>query len=287
MTLIAIASGKGGTGKTTVAVNLASILNAQVELFDCDVEAPNDHLFLDTQYTKTTPVNLLVPAVNRTACINCGACSAICAFGAIAVLPNGPLVAAELCHGCGGCSAVCPTQAITEVPTSIGNISKGHAGALRIVKGELSIGQTLSPLVIEAVKQNRTKSAITILDAPAGTACPFVATIRNCDYVILVTEPTPFGFHDLKIAVETLQVLKLRGGIVINRSDSHDSQIESYANDSKLPILGRIPNDRSIAEAYSRGELIVDAIPSLRSCFEGIITTLYYELKQPCPRFHE
>ena len=216
-----MASGKGGTGKTTVATNLATTLarrGESVAYVDCDVEAPNGHLFLKPALTRETAVYRLVPRVDPARCLHCGACAEMCRFNAIICLADRTLVYDELCHSCGGCALVCPAGAITEEPHPVGVIKTGAAGAVQFVSGTLNVGEASSPPVIRAAKQAAPSADWTILDAPPGTACPMIETVRDCDYVLLVTEPTPFGLHDLRLALDVAQTLNRSCGVVVNRA---------------------------------------------------------------------
>ncbi len=274
---IAIASGKGGTGKTTVATNLATVASQngrKVAYLDCDVEEPNGHIFLKPEITDRKPVGNLVPQVDAEKCTLCGECGEICQYSAIVRVGKKVLVYPELCHGCGGCSLVCPTDAITEVSREIGVLETGRAGAIRFAQGLLKIGEAMSPPVIRAVKSTGFQADLTIVDAPPGTSCPVIESVRRADFVILVTEPTPFGFHDLKLAVEMVRVLKLPFGVVINRADIGEREVYSYCAKQRIPILQEIPDDRKLAEAYSRGVMACDALPEYRAMFAGLLETV-------------
>jgi MinD superfamily P-loop ATPase len=277
---IAIASGKGGTGKTTVAVNLARILSRRelVQYVDCDVEEPNGHLFLHPTLTYSAPVTIPVPEVNAERCTRCGACSRLCQYHAIAVLPTFTMVFPELCHGCGGCMRVCPEEAITEVGRPIGVVERGMAGAVGFVHGRLNVGEAMSPPLIRAVQTYAGLHATVILDAPPGTSCPVIAAIRPCDVVVLVTEPTAFGLHDLTLAVEMVRALSRPMGVVINRADMGDDRVERYCAREGIPIWGRIPHDRLIAEAYSRGDMAVDVLPETAVYFDIIAQAIQAEV---------
>jgi len=277
---IAIASGKGGTGKTTVAVNLARLLSrhAPVQYVDCDVEEPNGHLFLHPVITQSVPVTIPVPAVDDKRCTRCGACSRLCQYHAIAALPTRTLVFPELCHGCGGCARVCPEKAITEVGRPIGVVERGMAGAVAFVHGRLNVGEAMSPPLIRAVQTYADPRAAVILDAPPGTSCPVIAAIRPCDAVVLVTEPTAFGLHDLTLAVEMVRALNRPMGVVINRADMGDARVERYCAREGVPIWGCIPHDRRIAEAYARGEMAVDALPDTIPVFDQVIAAIKSEV---------
>jgi len=271
---VAIASGKGGTGKTTVAVNLAMVAadrGQSVQLLDCDVEEPNVHIFLKPSIGEQRRVSVPVPEVDESKCTACGECGGICQFSAIVALGSKPLVFPELCHGCGGCSLVCPEEAISEVPREAGTVEIGRAGWVEFAGGRLRVGEAMSPPVIRAVRKSVRKEGLAIIDAPPGTSCPVIASIRNCDYVVLVTEPTPFGMNDLVLAVETVRKLEQRFGVVVNRSDVGDDRVLHYCAQEKIPVLAQIPDDRRIAEAYSRGESIVKAVPEYVDTFVDLL----------------
>lgn len=265
--IISVASGKGGTGKTTVATNLASALESHVQLLDCDVEQPNAHLFIQPEYHLTRTVTTPVPQIDREKCNFCGKCADICQFKAIAVIPNGVLLFEELCHGCGGCQYICPQKAITETGRPLGTLRKGRKNGLELVFGELRIGEAMAPPLIREVRRSGNPNGLTIVDAPPGTSCPVITAIRHTDFVLLVTEPTPFGLHDLKLAVEAVHYLNIPCGLVINRSDCGDDQVHTYAGEKGLPILLEIPFDRRIAEAYSNGIMFSENQPEWRNRF--------------------
>jgi MinD superfamily P-loop ATPase len=271
--IITIASGKGGTGKTTLATNLAQAACQPVALLDCDVEEPNTHIFLNPDVTSREPVYKQIPQIDAEKCTYCGQCSAFCAYNALATLPSEVLVFSELCHGCGGCMRVCPEGAITEVGHEVGVVECGMAGDITCISGRLHVGEAMAGPVIRAVKQSPSVSQppkqhdLVIIDAPPGTSCSVVSTLLNSDYCLLVTEPTPFGLHDLSLAVDVARELKIPHGVVINRADCGDGSVEAYCQDEHIPILMQIPNDRKIAEAYSRGQMVVDALPQYREQF--------------------
>ncbi len=268
--IIAVASGKGGTGKTTVSVNLARV-RGDMTLLDCDVEEPNVHLFVRGEpQGEPETVSLLVPEVDESRCDGCAACSRFCAFKALAVLDKRVLVFTELCHGCGGCARVCPQGAIREVPKRVGVVETMRAAGVTVVQGRLDVGVAMAPPLIRAVKARIPKSGDAILDAPPGTACPVVATLRETDFVVLVTEPTPFGLNDLKLAVAVVRELDLPFGLVVNRADRSDDRVAVYCREAGIPVLAEIPDDRRVAEAYSRGELMVDALPEYRPLFQQL-----------------
>jgi MinD superfamily P-loop ATPase len=275
---IAIASGKGGTGKTIVATNLAATLAAQdhrVVYADCDVEAPDGHIFLKPEISGRETVTIPVPEVDEAKCTPCGRCGEFCQYSAIVCLGNAVLTFPDLCHGCGGCSLVCPEGAIREVPRPIGEVEWGAAGAVQFVQGRLRIGQAMSPPLIRAVKKHLPQTGIAILDAPPGTSCPVVETIRDTDLVLLVAEPTPFGLHDLRLAVETVRQTHLPHAVVINRAGSGEGDVRRYCDRAGIPILLEIPEDRRIAETYSRGELAIRAVPA----YAGMMRALFGKLR--------
>jgi MinD superfamily P-loop ATPase len=265
--IISIASGKGGTGKTTVATNLAVSLGSAVQLLDCDVEEPNAHLFMHPVFDLTETVTTPVPEVDMDKCTLCGKCGDICQFKAIVVVGETVLPFEELCHSCGGCMAVCPEDAITEKGRELGIIQKGHRNGIEFIHGKLRVGEAMSPPLINKVLSYTDPTRLTIVDAPPGTSCPVIESMKNADFVLLVTEPTPFGLHDLKLAVGAVNILDIPCGLVINRSDLGDEKVKEYADHENLPILMEIPFDRQIAETYSRGELIVEAMPEWREKF--------------------
>ncbi len=279
---IAIASGKGGTGKTTVATNLAQVASRNgrsVAYLDCDVEEPNGHIFLKPDISQSRPVGSLVPEVDEAACINCGKCGEICQYSAIVCVGKKVLVYPELCHSCGGCELVCPVDAITEVFRTTGKLETGQAGAIRFAHGLLNVGEVMSPPLIKAVKASAPEADVTIIDSPPGTSCPVIESVRGCDFVVLVTEPTPFGLNDLKLALEMTRAMKLPFGVVVNRADVGDRETSSYCRENDIEILARIPDDRKIAEAYSRGELACDAVPKHESIFTRLLSNIGSKVK--------
>ena len=274
-TIIAIASGKGGTGKTTVAVNMAAVLSRasiSVRLMDCDVEEPNAHIFLRPIMTSRESAFVSVPVVDEEKCDGCGRCGEACRFSAIVALGAKAITFPALCHSCGGCIMACPKKAITESSREIGLIEKGTSQGIEFIHGYLKIGEAMSPPLIRAVKKQAACDGVTIIDAPPGTSCPVIQAIRGSDYVILVTEPTPFGLHDLNLAVETVRQLGIPCGVVVNRVGIGDARTHDYCNLRDIRIIGEIPDDRRAAEAYSRGELLIDALPHLKEKFWGIFS---------------
>ena len=265
--IISIASGKGGTGKTTVATNLAMSFESDVQLLDCDVEEPNSHLFIQPSIEGVRTITTPVPEVDKEKCTLCGKCADICQFKAIVVIADTVLTFPEMCHSCGGCVEVCPEKAITETERELGVIESGHRDALEFVHGKLRIGEAMAPPLIKKVREYTRENMLTIIDAPPGTSCPVIASMKNADFILLVTEPTPFGLNDLKLAVGAVRILGIPCGLVINRSDTGDDQVRQYVEEEKLPVLMEIPFDRRIAEAYSRGEMIVEIYPEWKERF--------------------
>jgi len=281
---IAVASGKGGTGKTTVATNLAYVASAagqRVAYLDCDVEEPNGSIFLKPVIEEERTVGKTTPHVDAARCTQCGECGEICQYSAIVCVGDSPLVFPELCHACGGCSLVCPADAIHEIPRPIGRLRIGASGPIRFVDGILNVGEHMSPPAIHAVKQAAPPADFLILDSPPGTSCPVVEAVRGCDLVVLVTEPTPFGLNDLKLAVEMVRALKLPLAVVINRADLANGEVLQYCERSRIPVLGEIPDDRTVAETYSRGELACDVVPGYRERCEQLLNSILAPADKP------
>ena len=338
--IIAIASGKGGTGKTTVSVNMALSLGNMrgvsphalhdtqpdirpVRLIDCDVEEPNSNLFLNLTLEKTEDVSIPVPVIDETKCIHCGKCSELCQYNALAVLPDNVMVFEQLCHGCGLCLVACPQGAISEKNRIVGVIEKGivkkdragnneileipntglENGAVKLENGSikndignevesyvdieffrglLTIGEAMSTPIIKRLKEKAEegdKKNAVILDVPPGTACPVIEAISGVDYCLLVTEPTPFGLYDLKIAVELCRELDIRFGVIINRDGAGNMETENFCNNEKIPIILKIPYDKKIAELYSEGIPFVNEMPEWREKFRGVFEEIVEQVK--------
>ncbi len=264
---ICVASGKGGTGKTTVAVNLARVIGRDVALLDCDVEEPNVNLFLKGTLVKKEKATVPVPQVEEDKCDGCRKCSEFCEYKAIAVIEKVPLLFYELCHSCGGCIRVCPQDAIREIPREIGSIEVYQAHNITLIQGKINVGVATSPPLIRKVKNAANSHSLWILDAPPGTSCPAVTTLKDTDFAILVTEPTPFGLNDLVLAVEVTKELGIPAGVVINRSDIGDDRIHKYCREEGLPILMELEHSIEIARLYSEGRLLVEGNISLKERF--------------------
>lgn len=277
-----MASGKGGTGKTTVATCLAlSLAENHGEtgtsipplLLDCDVEAPNAHLLMEPAFHIRRDVYLPIPEVNDEACTRCGLCAEVCQFQAIAVLGREVLVFKELCHGCGSCTGLCPEEAIVEVPTAIGVMQRGVAkSGVDFGRGVLNVGEPMAGPVIRELKRWATPEdgQAVIMDVPPGTSCPVVDSIRGEDFLILVTEPTPFGLHDLQLAAQLAHTIGLPAGVVVNRDGVGDQQVDAYCEEQGLPILLRIPYGRDIAEGIARGRDLLEIRPGFGGLFRSM-----------------
>ena len=290
--IISVASGKGGTGKTTIAVNLALVLakdqGKNVKFLDCDVEEPNAHLFFKPVITSSESVEIPVPKIDDKKCNYCGKCAEVCVFNAIAVTKNKVLVFPGLCHGCGACTLFCPEKAITEHGKEVGILEEGTAGSINFTHGRLNIGEPMAPPIIRKIKKKAKKDGIkgennditshhiTLIDAPPGTSCPVIESIKDSDFTILVTEPTPFGLHDLILAVEVLRKLKIPHGVVLNKCDIGDHKVEKYCKKNNIPILLSIPLDKEIAVAYSKGIPIV----KINSSYEQKFNQLFQKIIQ-------
>ncbi|MBU0744356.1 MAG: ATP-binding protein [Gammaproteobacteria bacterium] len=272
--IIAIASCKGGTGKTTLAVSLALSIGKNIQLIDSDVEEPNDHIFIKPQINKKENVLIKVPKVDLNKCTFCGKCSSVCAFNAIAVTPCSVNIFPELCHSCGACEYFCPTKAISEVDQVIGVIEIGAKEEIDFIQGKLDVGQAMPTPIVKALKKYIDQSKHTIIDAPPGSSCAMVNSVNDADYCILVTEPTPFGLNDLIIAIEVLRKLKIPFGVVINRSDIGDNKVEEYCQNQEIEILMMIPFSRRIAEGYSRGEPLIESFLEYREKFKNLFMML-------------
>ncbi len=274
---IAIASGKGGTGKTTIAVALASyaaITTEKVDLYDCDVEEPNVNLFLKANIEISKDAAVQIPVVNLDECNSCGKCEKICQFNAIVLFNNKPLVFPDLCHSCGGCELVCPTAAITETDKIIGKVDDAVKGNINFTGGTLLVSEPMSPPLIKEVKKFATGSHLHFYDSPPGTSCPAVTTLVDCDYVVVVTEPTPFGLNDMQLLLEFLQQIKIPFGIVINRSGIGNNDVLDFCKENNHQILAEIPHDIEIARAYANGVFIDQFIQKYDDELQNILQNI-------------
>jgi MinD superfamily P-loop ATPase len=279
---IAIASGKGGTGKTTIATNLAYFLtnNGKSVIYaDCDVEEPNGHLFLKPHWIHLLNVSVKNPKIIESKCDYCGECSDICRFNALATLSNKALVFPSLCHSCGGCYNICPQKAITEIDRTIGVVKVGVGKHIITYEGRLNIGEAISPPIIKYIKRVLGVASFKIIDCPPGTSCPVIEAVSDSDYVILVTEPTLFGLNDMKLAVGMVRELNLPFGVVVNRCGIGDDRIHAFCNSQGIDILLEIPNDRKIAEVCSEGKLIIDTLPEYSVYFDTLINEIIRPLR--------
>jgi MinD superfamily P-loop ATPase len=271
---IAIASGKGGTGKTTIATNLAFTLfkhGREVQLLDCDVEEPNCHIFVKPKIERSEKITVPVPKVDHEKCTGCGICDEVCQYSAIVCMKGKVLVFPEMCHGCGGCMLFCPENAITEEGREVGLVEIGRAKGFHFAQGKLRVGEVMAPPIIKAVKEAVKLTDIMIIDAPPGTSCPVIESVKDADFVILVTEPTPFGLNDLKLTVDMVRALELPFAVAINRCDVGDDAIIQYCIAEEIEIILELPNDRRIAEMYSRGVIVCECLGEYAEIFSNFI----------------
>ena len=267
--IISIASGKGGTGKTLIATSLAVALKdrEKIQFLDCDVEEPDAHIFLKPEITAGEDVLIPVPEVDKERCNYCGRCAEICAYNAIAVLENHILIFQELCHGCGACGYLCPKEAISEKGRTAGNIEWGYSDSISFTHGRLAIGEAMAPPIIRKVKERIDSDCIAIIDAPPGTSCPVVESVKGSDFCLLVTEPTPFGLNDLSLAVETVGELDIPCGVIINRDCGDNEEITGFCENKGIPVMLTIPLDREIAYLYSKGITLTVGVPEWKPTF--------------------
>ncbi|NMB61158.1 MAG: 4Fe-4S binding protein [Chloroflexi bacterium] len=276
---ITVASGKGGTGKTTIATSFAVYLASTTPAFpplflDCDVEAPNAHLYLQPRFTQEQNISIPIPDVNSESCTACGKCVQVCEYNALALLGKTVHVFPQLCHGCGSCVATCPVGALSETPNTIGILEAGLARLqIDFARGVLNIGEPMAVPVIRQLKKWIQPHAdqTVIVDASPGTSCPVVEALRGSDFFLLVTEPTPFGLHDLKLAAQLSRELNIPAGVIINRDGIGDADVDNFCNNERLPILMRVPFDRTIAEGTARGQTLIDIYPEYNSQFQQLL----------------
>ncbi len=283
---IAVVSGKGGTGKTTVATNLAFVAaerGLSVAYLDCDVEEPNGHIFLRPTLHETRTVTRLTVRVDEQRCNLCERCEEVCQYSAIVRMGGRVVTYPQLCQGCGGCLLFCPRKAISEVPIEVGELASGEAGAIRFVHGTLKIGEPKSTGLIRAVKEAGGDRDVMILDAPPGAACPVVETLRGADLALLVAEPTPFGLHDFRLVLETVRNMGIPPAVVINRSDLGDDQLRHLCEDRGVSILAEIPEDRVLAESNARGLLAAEVFGKYVTIFEGIFDQVWSSRRSGAP----
>jgi MinD superfamily P-loop ATPase len=275
--ILSIASGKGGTGKTTVATNLALSLG-HVQFLDCDVEEPNANIFFDAKIMNTEKVCISVPEIDKERCTFCGECSAFCRFNALAVVKSKVLVFPELCHGCGGCELVCPMDAVNWRKRVVGSIEHGVTDGIDFYHGLLNVGEIQAIPVLKTLKRKINTGNNVIIDAPPGTSCPVIESVHGSDYCILVTESTPFGFYDLKLAVEVIKYLSIPFGVIINREGIGDNKVEAYCHKEKIPVLMKIPHSEKIAHLYSKGLPFVTQIPKWKERFMQLFNRIEAEV---------
>ena len=286
---VAVASGKGGTGKTSVALALAQWLathraeggGGEVTLVDADVEEPNVHIFLGAALQETRPVLLPIPEGVPELCNGCGKCLEVCQFNALAVVQGKVMVFPELCHSCGACVRVCPTTALREVERRVGSLQEGDEGKLHVVEGRLEVGSSAAPEVIRRAKQRADEmGGDQVIDSPPGTACAMVAAVRGADFVVLVTEPTPFGLHDLKLAVKSVRYLGLPHGVLVNRDGIGDERVEHWCAAERISLLGKIPQERAIAEGHARGVPLLECSEAAKKVIDRVGRMIFDEEEQ-------
>lgn len=282
---IAIASGKGGTGKTTLSTNLAAYIaeSQKVVLSDLDVEEPNSGLFIKGALIKEENKFTMKPEWKEDKCTLCGLCQEVCNYNAIVKLGNEIVVFPELCHSCYACSELCPTNALPMVPQKMGVLKHFEKNGISFIESRLDIGQEQAvPLIaqtLEFVDENFLDTSIKLYDSPPGTSCPVIEATKDADFIILITEPTPFGFNDLKLAIETMKKLEKKFAVVINRFGIGNDDVVEYCEKENIPLIAKIPNDRKVAELYSRGELIYDKIPEVKQELKKITDYILNILK--------
>jgi MinD superfamily P-loop ATPase len=269
---IAIASGKGGTGKTTVSSSLVSVWESPVIAMDLDVEEPNLHLFLKPTITGKRTANMEIPKVDDTLCSKCGKCGELCQFKAISLMGEILMIFPEMCHGCGGCIAICPEGALTTEFRELGEVTWGQSGDAEFLMGRLRVGEAMSPPLMRTVKEKLKEmldasSKDVIIDAPPGVSCPAMNAVMDSDVILLVTEPTPFGFYDMKLAHEAFLPMGKPMGVVVNRAGLGNADVYDYCAEKKLEIMAEIPYDRQIAETYAKGSIISESSDEMKQIF--------------------
>ncbi|MCB9480756.1 MAG: ATP-binding protein [Desulfobacteraceae bacterium] len=275
---ICVASGKGGTGKTTVATSLAASYGEKIQLADCDVEAPNASIFFDVSEAEKEDIFLFIPQIDQSKCTGCKECERVCRYNALAVVLNKVMIFPTLCHSCKGCLYICPEKAVSQGKKMLGSIySKQINDKIKIISGDLKTGEMASPMLIDKVQKKLDPDIHSIIDSPPGTSCPAIAAMKGCDYVILVTEPTPFGLSDLKLAVETSRLLEKPCGIIINKHMEEIKIIHEYAKEAQVPVLMEIPYSRDLAVDYSKGNLVVSNRSGLMKQFKNTLDSIISE----------
>jgi MinD superfamily P-loop ATPase len=274
---IAVASGKGGTGKTTVATNLALSIS-KCQFIDCDVEEPNANIFLKTKIDNSEDISVSYPDINKKKCDYCGKCSDFCTYNALAVVPSNVLVFPELCHSCGGCELVCPKDAVNWYDRVIGKVEHGQAKEIDFYQGLLNVGEMQAIPVIKALKKKVDRNKNVIIDIPPGTSCPVIESLDGSDYCILVTEPTPFGLHDLKLAIEVVKHLNIPFGVIINHDGIGDQKVEDYCQSENISILLKIPEKKMITHLYSKGIALVNKSYEWHEMFGLVFNRLQEEV---------
>lgn len=273
--IVAVASGKGGTGKTTVTASLAAVWDRPLAAVDLDVEEPNLHLFLRPELGAPEDVPMEIPVVDEERCTRCRACVDLCQFRAITLLGEHLLVFPEMCHGCGGCFLVCPEKALSPGARILGVLEQGVAGPARFLMGRLRVGEAMSPPLMRAVKARleamlAEQPADAVIDAPPGVSCPAVNAVMDSDVILLVTEPTPFGLHDFRLAHQAFAPMGKPLGVVVNRAGIGDDSVQAYCREQGLPLLAEIPYSRAVAEAYARGRVVATLGPEHAAVFAGL-----------------
>ena len=277
--IISVASGKGGTGKTTVATNLALSIG-KAQFIDCDVEEPNANIFLKAKIKEHEDVSVSIPEMDKEKCDYCGKCSEFCVYNALAVVPSDVLVFPELCHSCGGCELVCPKDAVSWNERIIGRLEHGQVEDIDFYHGLLNVGEMQAVPVIKALKRKVDKSKNVIIDVSPGTSCPVIESISGSDYCILVTEPTPFGLHDLKLAIEVTRHLNIPFGVIINRDGIGDKKVELYCKNENIPVLLKIPERKKIAHLYSKGIALVNESYEWHEMFGLVFNQIREEVRK-------
>ena len=266
---IAVLSGKGGTGKTTVSTNLAFI--SKLPLFDTDIEEPNSHIFLKNNILEEKSVYMNYPKVNMEKCNLCGECGDFCKFNAVIPAKNTVLIFEESCHDCGGCGVICKQKAISWEKREIGKIFTGKTYFnSSTVYGKLNIGEMSGVKIIKEMYKNAEIEDF-LIDCPPGTACTTVAAVEESDFAVVVTEPSPFGLSDMKLVIKLLRDMKIPFGVVINKAEENEKEVKNYCISENIEILGEIPFSRKIAENYSKGNIVSDILPEYKKVFENIL----------------